>query len=171
MKLTHKTLHRLFEIGVILKGIDGVLELVGGALLLAVSHPTLNRLVFAITRQEISEDPHDLVANALRSTVAHLSVGTQTFSSVYLLVHGAIKIVLVAGLLRRKLWAYPSALSVLALFVLYQGYRLSHTRSLALLVLTAVDLVILYLIAREYRWLRRSIPSQPTDRQDHSSTL
>jgi len=156
MKFTRKLLHRLFEIGVILKGIDGALEIIGGSLLLAISHPTLSRLVFAITRQEISEDPHDLVANALRSTVAHLSIDTQTFSSIYLLVHGAIKIILVAGLLRRKLWAYPTALAVLSLFVLYQVYRLSHTHSLALLLLTAIDLVILFLIWREFRWLKRS---------------
>lgn len=166
MKFTHKSLHRLFEIGVILKGIDGALEIIGGSLLLAISHPTLSHFVFAITRQEISEDPHDLVANALRSLVAHLSVDTQTFSSIYLLVHGVIKIVLVVGLLRRKLWAYPTALGVLSLFVAYQGYRLSHTRSPALLVLTAVDLAILYLIWREYRWLRSSPPPLPTSSRD-----
>ncbi len=156
MKITHKVLHRLFSIGVVLKGIDGALEVIGGALLLAVSHPALNRLVMALTRQEISEDPRDLVANALRATVAHLSVGTQTFSSLYLLVHGAIKIVLVVGLLRRKLWAYPTALSLLSLFVLYQGYRVTYSHSPTLLVLTAIDLVILYLVWREYRWLERS---------------
>lgn len=156
MKFTHKFLHRLFEIGVILKGIDGALEIIGGSLLSAISHPTLSRLVFAITRQEISQDPHDLVANALRSTVAHLSIDAQAFSSIYLLVHGAIKIVLVVGLLRRKLWAYPTALAVLTLFVLYQGYHLSQTHSLVLLVLTGIDLVILYLIWREFRWLQRS---------------
>lgn len=159
MKFAHKSLHRLFEIGVILKGVDGALEVIGGSLLLAISHPTLSQFVFAITRQEILEDPHDLVANALRSLVVHLSVSTQTFSSVYLLVHGAIKIALVVGLLRRKLWAYPTALGVLSLFVAYQGYRLSLTHSPVLLLLTAIDLVILYLIWREYRWLRSSHPS------------
>ena len=55
-------LDRTFEIGILLKGLDGVLELIGGALLLAVSPTTINRIIGALTQHELSEDPHDVIA-------------------------------------------------------------------------------------------------------------
>ena len=40
-------LDRLFEIGIILKGLDGLLETIGGLLLLAVTPATINQLAAA----------------------------------------------------------------------------------------------------------------------------
>ena len=59
---------------------------------------------------------------------------------------------LVAGLLRGKLWVYPAALWFLAAFAGYQSYRFALDHSLALLALTIVDLVVMWLIWREYRY-------------------
>ena len=73
------------------------------------------------------------------------------FVSVYLVAHGVIKIFLVAGLLRKKLWAYPTALWFLGIFILYQLYQFSHTHSLGLLALSAFDLFVASLVWREYR--------------------
>jgi uncharacterized membrane protein len=55
-------LDRVFEIGVILKGLDGVLEAVGGLLLLAVTPATMDRKMVRLTQHELSEDPHDVIA-------------------------------------------------------------------------------------------------------------
>ena len=148
-------LHRLFEIGIIIKGVDGVLEILGGVLFLFVSPRTLNSIVIFLTAHELSEDPHDLVARWLRHAVENLSSDTKLFASVYLLIHGLIKVFLVAGLLRGKLWAYPTALGVLGTFILYQLYRFTHTHSLALLAFTVFDIVIVFLVWREYRVQRR----------------
>ncbi|HYY82648.1 MAG TPA: DUF2127 domain-containing protein, partial [Actinomycetes bacterium] len=52
-------LDRTFQVGIVLKGLDGVLEVVGGVVLLLVSPATINRLVTTITQLELSEDPHD----------------------------------------------------------------------------------------------------------------
>jgi uncharacterized membrane protein len=48
----------------------------------------------------------------------------------YLLSHGLVKVLLVAGLLREKLWAYPASLIVLSAFIAYQTYRYSSTHSI-----------------------------------------
>jgi uncharacterized membrane protein len=50
-------LDRTFEIGIILKGLDGILEVIGGALLLGVSPDTINRVVVGLAQHELSEDP------------------------------------------------------------------------------------------------------------------
>lgn len=149
-------LHRLFLFAVIIKGLDGLLEFTSGILLLLVSRADLNNVVLNLTAPELAEDPDDLIANFLRHAVHHLSVNTKYFASIYILVHGAVKISLMAGLLRGKLWVYRPALFILVIFVLYQIYRFSHTNSLALLAFTVLDVLIIVLIFFEYRSRRAS---------------
>jgi uncharacterized membrane protein len=144
-------LHRAFLLGIWLKGIDGVLEVIGGGLLLVTSSATLNRLVLALTQHELIEDPHDWFATMLRQTAAHLSVSTQLVGSLYLLVHGLVKLGIVVGVWRGYRWAYPVAIGFLVLFISYQLYRLSYQPSLGLLLLTLFDIVVVGLTWREYR--------------------
>ena len=44
-----KLLHRVFALGIWVKGIDGVLEIIGGVVLLLTSNAALNRLVITFT--------------------------------------------------------------------------------------------------------------------------
>ena len=99
--------HIAFEIGVILKGINGLIELIAGFLLLVgAGHDS--GLVLRPTRNELSEDPRDFVATRLREAAAHLSANAQLFAAIYVLAHGVIKALLVYGLLRDRLWAFPT---------------------------------------------------------------
>jgi len=150
-----RVLHALFTIGAIGKGIDGVLEIAGGVLLLLVDPARLGRLVRALTQHELIEDPRDLIATTLRHAVEHLSSGTQTFAALYLLWHGLVKAALVAALLRRQVWAYPVAILAFGLFVAYQLYRYSHTHSSLLIVLSAMDVIVIALTWVECRRLQR----------------
>ena len=54
--------HRLFVVAVVLKGLNGLAELVAGASILAIGHAGLNGIVMLLTARELSEDPTDLVA-------------------------------------------------------------------------------------------------------------
>ena len=99
-------------------------------------------------------DPNDLLTGLFLHTVQHLSIGTQKFAAVYLLVHGTIKLWLIAGLLRKRLWYFPVAMTVFSLFIVYQLYRYTNTHSGWLLVITALDLVIIALTWHEYRGLK-----------------
>jgi uncharacterized membrane protein len=159
LKLKERQIHFLFRIGVVIKGLDGALEAAGGFALLFTSTAALRNLVDWLTQGELQEDPDDFVANHLVDFFHHLSLNTKHFASVYLLTYGLAKVGLVAGLLRGKLWAYPVALIVLGLFLCYQIYRLSHTHSPGLGLVSLLDLVILALIWRDYRYVkaRRSL--------------
>lgn len=152
--------HRAFEVGILLKGLDGLLELLGGCALLLTNQHAIRRAVAWLTRTELLEDPHDFVANHLIVLARHLSIGTQHFASAYLIAHGTIKLGLVIGLLRGVRGAYPVALMVLTAFIGYQCYRLAHGSSAALLLFTAIDIVVVLLIARGWR-LRRHWGDQP----------
>jgi uncharacterized membrane protein len=143
--------HRLFKIGVLIKGADGILEIIGGLLFLLLQQSALNTVTVFLTAHELSEDPGDWIANSLRHAVENLSLDTRLFASAYLVIHGLVKVFLVTGLLRGKMWAYPTALAFLGAFVFYQSYRFVHTHSIGLLILTAFDLVVVSLIWLEYR--------------------
>jgi uncharacterized membrane protein len=144
-------LDRTFEVGIILKGLDGVVELVGGVLLLAVSPATIDRMLRGLTRRELSGDPHDLIASDLLRISHSLTSSAVRFAAVYLLLHGIVKVVLVAALLRNKMWAYPWMIAVLLAFVGYQLYRIAVQPALWLVLLTIFDAFVAWLTWREYR--------------------
>ncbi len=141
----------LFRASVALKGLDALLELAGGAALWVVSPGWIARVVHALTQDEISEDPHDLVANLLRHAAGRLSLSGEHFMAAYLLVHGVVKGAAVWALMRGRLWAYPMAIVVFGGFIAYQVYRYTLTGGMGLVVLTVFDVVVVWLIWLEYR--------------------
>ena len=143
---------RAFRILIALKGLDGLLEVVGGILLLLVRPDQIAGLGQFLTQHELSEDPHDLVANLVLHGASSLSAGHATvFGALYLLSHGLVKVLLVWAVLRDKLWAYPWMIAFLALFIAYQLYRMVVHFTLGLLLLTVFDVVVVWLTVREYR--------------------
>ena len=154
-----KGMHRLFETAIFVKGVDGVLETVGGLLLLSIPLHKLDSLVRWLLAHELSSEPHDWLAKATAHLLDSLSLDTKLFASVYLIGHGLIKICLVYVLWREKLWAFPVALWFLALFVVYQLYRYTHTHSIALLIFAFIDVCVALFIWREY--LAREAGVQP----------
>jgi len=140
----------VFEVALIFKGIDGLLEVLGGVILLAASKDTLNSWVATLTQHELSEDPHDFLANHLVAGAHHVSGTSQTFAALYLRSHGIVKVVLVLAVLRDKLWAYPWMIGFLLIFIAYQAYRLAIEPTAGVALLTAFDIFIVWLTYREY---------------------
>src|SRR6266849_6939296 len=155
--MNERRIHRIFRIGVLLKGAHALVECGGGLALALVSTSTITKAVNALTQEELIEDPNDLVAAHLLSLAQNFTVGTQRFYAFYLLSHGLIKAFLVIGLLRNKLWAYPVSLVVLGLFIAYQLYRFSYTHGVGLILLTVFDVIVMGLIWHEYRLVSRHL--------------
>ena len=145
-----KLLDRAFFVGLILKVLDGILELAGGVLLLLVTPDQIRAAVAAVTRGELAEDPIDLVANLLVRYANELNVSTTQFGAFYLLVHGLVKVLLAGAVLRDKIWAYPWLIAFLVAFIGWQTYELVAHFTVGLLLLTLFDLFIVYLTVREY---------------------
>ena len=155
-----KLIHLAFQISLWLKALFALTEIFGGVAAFFVTQEFLVEAANVVTHGELKEDPHDLVANFLRNSVHHLSLNTQHFAGIYLLVHGIVKLWLIIGLLRVRLWYYPTALVVFTLFIVYQLYRFSHTHSIWLLFVTAVDVIVIGLTCHEYRYLRQCWPDK-----------
>ena len=152
--LDEKRIHLVFEVSLWLKGLFALSEIIAGIAAYFISQQFLLSVVQWVTKDEFAEDPHDIIANFLLHTVQSLSLSALTFAALYLLAHGVIKLWLIIGLLRQKLWYYPVSLVVFALFIVYQLYRYAFTNSLWLLLVTALDVVIIALTWHEYRYLR-----------------
>lgn len=144
-------IHVSFELGLLIKGIDGLLEVAGGILMLFLSPGRLTRLVRMLTRHELAKDPQDLATNWLLHYSSGFSISMQYFGFFYLVSHGVIKCILMLLLWKGKLWAYPLAILSLALFIVYQMVRYSIHPSALLLLLSVFDAVMIVLTAIEYR--------------------
>lgn len=143
--------HIFFELGLIIKAADGIMEIIGALFLLYLNPVRLSNIVSMLTMHELSQDPDDLVANALIRLSRSFSISTQHFAVIYLVTHGAVKCLLVFLLLRKKFWAYPLTMAFLAVFIIYQLYHFFISGSLPLLLLSVFDAVMVWLTFLEYR--------------------
>lgn len=145
-----KRLHFAFQVGILLKGIGAFFEILGGALTFLVIKLDFVDTALSLTEVRLEQDPKDIVAHYLITFANTLSVNTQNFVAFYLLLHGVIKMSIIIGLFNKKMWAYPSAMAVFGMFIAYQMYRYTNTHSPWLLILSAFDLLIVWLISQEY---------------------
>jgi uncharacterized membrane protein len=143
----------LFRVSVWLKGLDGALEALGGIALWFLNPAWITDIAMVVTWNWIAKHPHHAVAQHLYNSAQHFSAGSERFAAIYLFIHGIVKIGLVAGLLKRQRWTYPTALVVFVAFVVYQIYRYQVTHAILLIPLTIFDLIVIWLIWREYRRL------------------
>ena len=157
--IPEKRIHQIFVVSVALKGLHALIEIVGGIALYLVSTATIVRSINSWSYDELVEDRHDWVATHVLEFARTFSVAEHHFYAFYLLSHGLIKSVLVVGLLREKLWAYPASFAVFGAFIAYQLYRYSFTHDIALILLSIFDLFVIYLAVHEYRLLRKHLPT------------
>ncbi|MDP9026513.1 MAG: DUF2127 domain-containing protein [Actinomycetota bacterium] len=152
---------RVFRVSVTLKGLDGILEIIGGVLLLFVPVKRITGIVQVLTQHEIDHDPTDFIATHLRDGAAALTGSATLFAAIYLLVHGIVKVVLVVAVLRGYTRAYPWMIGFLIAFVIYQAYELILHVTVGLMLLTLFDLLIIGLTVHEYRLRRREAAAEP----------
>lgn len=150
-------LHELFEASLVIKALLAATEAAAGlTFLLTPNHRFLNAIHWLLEK-ELIPHRHDLLAEWANAAATALSIQTQHFYAIYLLSHGGLKLAMVLLLARGIRWAYPASMVLLALFILYQMNHWTHTHSPTLLILTAFDAVMIYLVWREYR----AIDSRP----------
>ncbi|MGH7995992.1 MAG: DUF2127 domain-containing protein [Opitutaceae bacterium] len=148
--------HRAYQIGIVIKGLDGVIETVGGVLFLAVDSEKFARLTSGLAQRLLASDPDDWIARDLGRSFARFTGATKLFAGAYLLGHGVLKIFIVVSLFRRRPWAYLTAIGALGIFIAYELYRFfAHTHGFTLIALAVFDGAVAALIASEYRRLLR----------------
>lgn len=158
--MQEKRIHEAFRISVLLKGAHAIFECVSALVLAFVTLNSIRSLVSRLTQNKSFEEKHDFIAAQILHWSQGFSIQSKHFYAFYLLSHGVVKLFLVAGLLREKLWAYPASLGVMGLFIGYQLYRFSYTHGVGLILLTIFDLVVIALVWHEYRLVRHHLPAK-----------
>ena len=144
-------LDRWFKIAVIFKGLDGVVELIGGTILLSIPAAWLHMVIISLGHTHLVAS-HDLLARTVTSLGHTFTSGVQIYTAIYLLLHGVIKVGLVIALLSRRYKLYPAAIVILLLFMGYQIYRIIFEHSIVFdSLLTIIDAVVVWLTYLEYR--------------------
>lgn len=157
--MQERRIHQIFDVSVSLKGLHALVEIIGGLALYLTSTETITGWITSWSNREIALERHDWIANHLLHFAEGFSVEKHDFYALYLLSHGLVKGVVVIGLLRQKLWAYPASFVVFGGFIVYQLYRYSWTHDFGLIVLSIFDLFVIALAIHEYRLVRRHLPT------------
>lgn len=152
---TERRLHTLFIVIVVWRGIYGAFEILLGCALLFTT--SLANLAHTLVQGELMEDPTDVVAVYLNHAITGVLTGGLRFVTLYLLSYGAVKVFLMFALLKNKLWAYPISIALFSTFLLYQLYRIGVTHSVALMIVTIIDILALAFIAHEYYHARKAV--------------
>lgn len=151
-----KWFDRLYMVTVAVKGFDGLVELIAGLILL-IAPDELHKLLSFLTG-EARESSHQFM-HQLAEYIAHVDTdvtrGGLTVVILFLVIHGLVKLSLVYALLRRILWAYPYALGVLVLFLVYQLYVCIVQPSVSMILFALLDAIIVWVVWGEWRKLAR----------------
>jgi uncharacterized membrane protein len=149
--MNEKHYHVLFQIGVAIKAIQSALELVFGFVLVFFDYGTLYQAATFLTGDELIEGQTDPVIGLVMQFARGFAATPREYWAFLFISHAFVKIFLLWGLFREKLWAYPASAVVFGLFVVSQLHQTYFTPSLALWLVTAFDVVLIILILREYR--------------------
>lgn len=148
-----------FDLALILKAVNGGLEMLGAALVLAVPPALVIKIVEFLTGGEIGQDVDDPIATALQSAAQTFTVHSHYLLAAYLALHGLVKVLLVMGIFAGKKIAYPLFMIALVLFGSYEAYRGFMRQELLLQVVAVFDFSLLVLTAYEYRRRYPILPS------------
>lgn len=146
---TDHTIYELFKWSILLKGAISVGEVLMGAVLLLIPAHYIISLVQGAGQRLAGHAENPLTHKIVAELIA-FSAGSALFVALYLLSRGIIKCGLVWALLKNKLWAYPAALVVLGLLLVYQGYEIAQKGSIFVIAISLFDIVVMYLIWREW---------------------
>ena len=154
--MLQRHIHRMFAVGVTLKGLHALVELIMGAAILTISPVGTSNFFLVLAEREQARGWPPFIVDFLLGLARAALEGGQRFAGIYLLVVGLINVGLVIGLLTGALWSYPAALAALVSLMVYQLYRYTHTHALALILLTLFDAVVCWLVWQEYCFLREA---------------
>lgn len=146
----------LFHLGMWWRIFYGFLRIIIAIFLLQHVGTPLSDIFLKLMSHEIIQDPNDRVIQM----VHHLPYLVTYYLAFYFMFWGAIDIFMSILLLRHQLWAFPVAIYMIVVFIIYELFRFSHTHSLILLAVIVMDIFIIWIIRKEYQKLKKERTSQ-----------
>jgi uncharacterized membrane protein len=153
-KQDHSFVHQAFWWSLFIKGLDGLLQFLGGIAVLAVEPGTLGRFYRWVTRFLFGHRSGNPEAAFISDTAHAFHINSESLVAIYLLVNGIIKLLLVYGLLKEKLWVFPAALAGFILFFSLEIYRLSVHFYWGIFIFMCISVFVITMVILEWRKVR-----------------
>ena len=146
--LATKTTDLLFRIGLLVKGVDAVFEVIGGIL---ITTPTkLARYILVLSQHELYRH-HQVLSGRLDRLAETVAVHAHLGAAVYLIAHGAAKVILIAAIVRGQRWGYAGLMGVLSIFTLIEVTRAVAAQEVVTGALGLFDALVVVVIYKEYK--------------------
>ena len=152
--------HRAFWLSLFLKGLDGALQLLGGLVVILFEPGTLGKAYRWLTRFLMGKTSNNAEADFIKDAAHSFHISIEVLVCIYLLSHGIIKVLLVYGLLKEKLWVFPAALVGFGFFLTLEIYRIYQHFYWAILVLMCIDVFVVTMVILEWRKVKAQITLQ-----------
>lgn len=159
MRLSYES---AFRMGMYWRILYGFIRILLGLSLLGFLGKTTPDIVHAMLRPELIEDPGDILAGMMLPILTYFSFTITAFLPVYFIFWGSVDAFLSWQLIKHRLWAFPLSISLMTAFTAYESYRVTHTHSLILVAVIVIDIILIGVVAGEYRRLMRSARSDRT---------
>lgn len=142
--------HRVFVLTLAAKGLLGLVQLAVAAAILSGASQGVPRLAHWLVAAELAEDPADPMASRIMAVAGALPGSATGFYAIYFAVHGLLHVGVVAALVAGAAWAYPATILVLVAFIVYQAVEWLAAGGAMLIVLSAIDVAVIWLTIREW---------------------
>lgn len=143
----------LFQISMWWRIIYGFIRVLLGLAMLRLINTDISDVLYTLFQHELFEDRMDTLYLILSQFLTDHSYTITYFLAGYFLFWGFTDVFLSYAMLRHILWAFNVGFVLIALFICYEMYRYTHTHSVILLGVIVVDIVIIWIMYREYRQL------------------
>lgn len=154
---SHKNLSFLFRLSMWWRITYGIIRITVGISFLRFINQPLTDFVYLLMSHELLGKTSDAVLEKIYLLFQTHEFTVTYFIAMYFIFWGVIEIVLSFFLLRRIPTAFPVAMGLIVIFIIYALFRYTHTHSLVLLGVIMIDIGILYLVNHEYRQLQKKL--------------
>lgn len=155
--ITEQNLSFLFRLSMWWRIFYGALRVILGVAFLRLIGQPLSEFIYTIMAHELVGKTGDAVLEKIYLLFQTHEFTVTYFIAGYFIFWGIIEIVLSFCLLRRMPNAFPIAMGLILIFILYASFRYTHTNSLTLLGIIVIDIGILFLINHEYKNLKKKL--------------
>jgi len=147
--------HGLFRVGIFIKGIISIFEIIFGFVLSFFSYEAIGKLASFFIQGELAESPTDFIWGKVISDFQNFPATPKLFWIFLFFSHGIMKLFLIWGLMKKKLWSYTLSAGIFSLFVISQLYELTRNQSILLWAITIFDVLLIVLILHEYKHAKK----------------
>lgn len=148
--MEEKIIHKVFKTITILKGLQAIITILLGIALLMLSKEFVSNIIIFLVKIGLAGNPDNFIAQNLLQFGINLTLEIKLYFSIYFMIHGAVGLSLVWGIIKKPSITYPVSLLIFIGFVIYQIYSYFIAPSMWLLLLTLFDVLFIGLLFYEY---------------------